>query len=886
MKKKIINGLLFAAALVVASSSFVSCKDYEGDNIALQQEEMSGLKAALAQQIVAMQDYCLKTKCKEARDLLENRILALETAGYITKADLNGLATEGWVNNQHFATESWVKDQIPTLIKDNNSALNQAVTTVINQYLQNHGLSGDLDLSQYALKSEIPDVSAFLKSGDLANYYTKAEVDALENIWANNIFTSETFKNLQALANNALIQANSAKEQADKALENAAKAQKSADDAYNYAQNVYIAADQAAKAAKAAQKKADEAFDKATENAGLIAKNAEGIAKNAEGIAKNAEDIASLKALTDELKKTDEAMQKDIEELQKQLKDVQEQIDNINGRLKKLITGIEIQGAYNPVFGYLNTPLGVRSDILAANYGEALNGVEFPTSRDASYYNEVSIISPEEWNLVKDYLPAFELKKNKFKAGDVIMNREEGNAGTLYLQVNHAADAANVDFSGTQFSLRTSNNNVSLVELSPLEPSTKELYFGYHRAAVNGVSENGFYEAKATVDWSVADKVAPRYDMIKIAKQLKDAIDVNRTDRTVKVNFGEIAATIYSNVKEVLPALGVQANWQDEEGFKLYKTECKMAATAVKALNFGLGYDYRVKPKQWISYIDGARIDNEIREMIAFELNINPINLGTITVDRGTGEVWAEKRDNNGNVIMIVTDVIKNDDGTITKKEEPMRINITNIVDKIYTDLNTALQKYNDAVPNINDIPNQISAAVEKMGDSMADKLSDFVNKYVSRVNSYIKRANNLINNANKVLQPLLVSKATDGSYVQLSRLWAAPTQVNDGDIIALLPTTFTGELVVPCYMKNLCVTNVFEGYGVGEKSAVMGDAACKSKLGDANKAISSDMLYTSPTQWGGFNAAGLRGYTYEITYTAMDYSGRVSGKKYYIYVK
>ena len=870
MKKKIINGLLFAAALVVASSSFVSCKDYEGDNIALQQEEMSGLKAALAQQIVAMQDYCLKTKCEAARTLLENRIIALETAGYITKADLNGLATEGWVNNQHFATESWVKDQIPTLIKDNNSALNQAVTTVINQYLQNHGLTGDLDLSQYALKSEIPDVSAFLKSGDLANYYTKAEVDALENIWANNIFTSETFKNLQALANNALIQANSAKEQADKALENAAKAQKSADDAYNYAQNVYIAADQAAKAAKAAQKKADEAFDKATENAGLIAKNAEGIAKNADG-------IASLKTLTDELKKTDEAMQKDIEELQKQLKDVQEQIDNINGRLKKLITGIEIQGAYNPVFGYLNTPLGVRSDILAANYGEALNNVEFPTNVDASYYNGVSIISPEEWNLVKDYLPAPVQDVTKFTAGDPIINNEEGNAGTLYLQVNHAADAANVDFTGTQFSLRTSNNKVSLVKLSPLEPSTKELYFGYHRAAVNGVSENGFYEAKATVDWTVADMVAPRYDMIKIAKQLKDAIDVNRTDRTVKVNFGQVAATIYSNVKEVLPALGVQANWQDEEGFKLYKTECKMAATAVKALNFGLGYDYREKPKQWISYIDGARIDNEIREMIAFELKIDPINLGTITVDPVTKKVIATVLDADGNPVKV-----KDEHGNDIRLE----VDITDQVNEIYATLNTALQKYNDAVPNINKIPDEISAAVEKMGDSMADKLSDFVNKYVSRVNSYIKRANNLINNANKALQPLLVSKATNGSYVQLSRLWAAPTQVNDGDIIALLPTTFTGELVVPCYMKNLCVTNVFKGYGVGEKSAVMGDAACKSKLGDANKAISSDMLYTSPVQWGGFDAAGLAGYTYEITYTAMDYSGRVSGKKYYIYVK
>ena len=886
MKKKIINGLLFAAALVVASSSFVSCKDYEGDNIAQQQEELSALGAALAIQAQNMQKYCLVSDYQPARDLAAEQLAALVAQGVLYKD-----AAGNWQVNSLASAKD-----IADAIKDNNSVLNSAITSAINNYITSiSGTGAALDLSKYALKSslsdyalksDIPDVSAFITSGALDNYYTKAEVDAMKDIWTNAIFTSETFKNLQTLANNALTQANNALTQANNALATANQGVTDAAAAKAAADNAQAAANNAQAAADAAKAKADEAFGKAVENAGLIAQNTTDIATNASNIATNASNIAALQTLTDELKKADEAMQKDIEALQKQIADVQKELDNINGRLKKLITGIEIQGAYNPVFGYLNTPLGVRSDILAANYGEALNNVEFPTNVPASYYNGVSIISDEEWNLVKDYLPAPVQDVTKFTAGDIIINNEEGNAGTLYLQVNHAADAANVDFSGTQFSLRTSNNKVSLVELSPLEPSTKELYFGYHRAAVNGVSENGFYEAKATVDWTVADKVAPRYDMIKIAKQLKDAIDVNRTDRTVKVNFGEIAATIYSNVKEVLPALGVQANWQDEEGFKLYKTECKMAATAVKALSFHVGYDYREKPKQWISYIDGARIDNEIREMISFELNINPINLGTITVDRGTGEVWAEKRDNNGNVIMIVTDVIKNDDGTITKKEEPMRINITNIVDKIYTDLNTALQKYNDAVPNINNIPNEISAAVEKMGDSMADKLSDFVNKYVSRVNSYIKRANSLINNANKALQPLLVSKATNGNYVQLSRLWAAPTQVNDGDIIALLPTTFTGELVVPCYMKNLCVTNVFEGYGVGEKSAVMGDAACKSKLGDANKAISSDMLYTSPVQWGGFNAAGLGGYTYEITYTAMDYSGRVSGKKYYIYVK
>ena len=859
MKKKIINGLLFAAALVVATSSFVSCKDYEGDNIARQQEQLSLLEQALQVQIADMVNYCKVTECKAARDLLEGRIKALENAGYITNAALNG-----------YATETWVQTQIPNIIKDNNSLLNQAVTTVINQYLQNSGLQpGEtLDLSKYALKSELPDMTQYLTNSafttKMAQYYTKAEVDALQSVWQNAIFQSDEFKALQLLANNAKTAADNAKTAADNAQTKANEAydkavaagtaadnaKTAADNAKTAADNAQTAADNAKTAADNAQAKANEAFDKAVANASSI----------------------------EDLKKADEEMKKDIEEIQKQLADVQKAIDNLDGRLKKLITGVEIQAAYNPVFGYLNSPFGVKSNVLVANYGEANNAVQFPTNNPASYYNANSLFDDKEWALVQNYLPEIKQDYNKFNAGDIIINEEEGNAGTLYVTINHASDNDNVDFTGTEFSLRTSTNQVSLVKLSPLEPANDVLLtYGYKRAAVNGVSENGFYAAKATVKWDVAKEVAPTYDMISIAKDLKDQIDVNRAERTVKINFGAIAGIIYQNVQDVLPALGVQANWQDEEGFKRYTTKYELAATAVKALNFGLAYDYTIKPKQWISYIDGNRIDNEIREMIALELNIDPLNLGKIVVDMPAGKVIAQVLDDDGNPVKV-KDQYGNDIN--------LEVDITQNVQDIYDTLNAALQKYNDKVDDMNNIPTSISNAVKKMGTNMADRVCDFVNKYVSRVNKVIKKANNLINHANNFLQPLLLSETTDGKYIQLSRLWAAPTQINDGDLIPLLPTTYNGELIVPCYMKNLCVTNVFKGYGLNAVSAVNGAADCVAKLGDANNAISSKTLYMHANDWGGFNAAGLGGYTYEITYTAIDYSGKVSGKKYYIYVK
>lgn len=62
MKKKIINGLLFAVALVAATSSFVSCKDNNGDNYAELQEKYLTMQAAFDKQVAAMQDYVLTSK--------------------------------------------------------------------------------------------------------------------------------------------------------------------------------------------------------------------------------------------------------------------------------------------------------------------------------------------------------------------------------------------------------------------------------------------------------------------------------------------------------------------------------------------------------------------------------------------------------------------------------------------------------------------------------------------------------------------------------------------------------------------------------------------------------------------------------------------------------
>ena len=170
MKKKIINGLLFAAALVVASSSFVSCKDYEGDNIALQQEEMSGLKAALAIQAQDMQKYCLVTDYQPARDLAAEQLAALVAQGVLYKD-----AAGNWQVNSLASAKD-----IADAIKDNNSVLNSAITSAINNYITSvSGTGAALDLSKYALQSSLSDYA--LKSS-LSDFALKSEIPDVSEI--------------------------------------------------------------------------------------------------------------------------------------------------------------------------------------------------------------------------------------------------------------------------------------------------------------------------------------------------------------------------------------------------------------------------------------------------------------------------------------------------------------------------------------------------------------------------------------------------------------------------------------------------------------------------------------------------------------------------------
>ena len=205
MKKKIIYGLLLAVAMVTASSSFVSCKDDEGDDYAALTEKNAGLEAYLNSQIQGLQNAIARcgTNCTEARTILETRLKEwVEAQGYLKEHQslegyareqwvinylrdngyinsLDGYATEAWVQGQNYATQEWVTLQnyaTQAWTIEQISENNEAFVNAVNAILAQKGYLTQDDLANYYTKGEIDD-----KLRNLTNYATLKDLDDLRN---------------------------------------------------------------------------------------------------------------------------------------------------------------------------------------------------------------------------------------------------------------------------------------------------------------------------------------------------------------------------------------------------------------------------------------------------------------------------------------------------------------------------------------------------------------------------------------------------------------------------------------------------------------------------------------------------------------------------------
>jgi TolA-binding protein len=549
------------------------------------------------------------------------------------------------------------------------------------------------------------------------------------------------------------------------------------------------------------------------------------------------------------------------EKLNVQTQALQKLTETFENVMAKFITGIEINGTDCPLFGEFSLPIDVRSNILLAYYGTLDDyGYEFPTDRPAYNALEDGLTITEEDIAMIGNLKDVEGYKTEKNTTIISMDGAVGNAGKLYMTVN----PTNRNFTGTEFELINSRNEKSAVELADLAKSDHLLSFGYTRGGVNEESANGFYEAKATITKEALsnERIKPDFKTDDITTLFKQFRDNKAIDLTLLVN------TIYKNVSRILEANAVKATWEDELGSRSVISQYSIAAAAAKPLSFAFAKDVTSEVFPGFSYIE--KFVNKLVDKISAQLpDFNYEIIDAELVELYPNVVYPS------DVFAEFNVVVRN---LSTNKTKTLHI-IFDMAEWTY------LFPDNDVtLDNIQEFINAVIDYVVELNDiNTGSLMDDAKNSILNTIIDLVKSRPHLANflaQPNKLLQPVLLV-VTNQSYSRLSQISGYPAHVNKANFV-LCPTTYTGEIIAPAYKKFVAVTNVSKG-GVSAKG---GDATCKSILDKANAQKGMKKVF-----FGGIHAdthinfSAEAGYTYELLYSALDYSGKVVTKKFYVTV-
>lgn len=622
-------------------------------------------------------------------------------------------------------------------------------------------------------------------------------------------------------------------------------------------------------------------------------------------------EINDLMADVEDLKKRVEANEKAIESLTERMEVVEDVLEN-------RISSVVLQATKSPVVGYFNIPMGIKSNVLAAYYGEAMSDVYFPTVRTANLISGKAFTDKEAALLgFSEALLAGE--------GETLIDDAEGNAGTLYVTIN----PAEVDLTGVEFSLVNSIDEVSYVALSDFEESTEKLTFGYTRGA------NGFYEAKATISAEDAAAAKMRVDFNEVkelASELKSSVE------NLNVDFTGIAASIQSIVNDVADASALKASWEDKMGSHNVYSEYALAAMTVKPLSFQFMQNFEMKNFPGITRVSNF-INNAIDKInitlpkfdMDFtapeiqkiqikdfdELGVNCIIETTVKYNLNmsipVADVTVPGQDINvpGTIITVpeqtVTTKVNSEDVTIvipaqtvtidgqkvkvdgtTVKianvevnkvlEIPVKYDMTDIIKDLYGNVTEPIEDVNKMLGDLEDFMDDVNKMLEELDaiNNIEQSITDAKNDIKKELNGYLERLNNklcgAINSVHDRLQPNMLLKTEDG-FAMLSQVEKKPTELDAANCV-LVPTTYTGELLVPAFKKYVAVVNVKDAEGNDVTSA---------EIANVNTGKLNTVLAGSTTE---IEFAGKSGYTYEIVYSALDYSGKYSNVRYYVTVK
>lgn len=829
--------MLVSALMLSGATTFVSCKDYDSDGVYNDINDQVNKKFA---EIIEQQK-------KDLADI-NNKLANIKQCD-CTEAAMKALIEKTINENKTALSQGAVETVIAELLKE-NSALNNAIakSEAVHKLLVDiYGENGDAGMKK--------------QLDDLQNDFTKAKAGWTEKTQA----LTDSVKMALTLAQSDSIRLD---ELEAKVNNNTTDINKLKED-YNKLNNVTIPnlsndLEQAKNDIITAKGVADEALQKAnaldSELRTLIETTKNDILNEVaeKYVSKDDLEDLTLGTINDWYEKS--GIDNRFTTIENNYKNL---IAQLNDTFNRLVTGVIVQGSESPVTGYVSTPFGVSMNVLGAYYGNTNSRIEFSDGKVACN-----------------------------RAGALISD-SDSNSGLIFVNVN----PANVDPNGIVFKLVDSQGNEAPFTLTPVN-TDRVLKFGGSRVAANS---NGFYALQVKLDKENIEKAKTwtSADAADLKDAAKNVLNKLRHPKSSSLNVGDIVSSVENVFNNRLTRYAVKATWKikndkNEWVDKSTVSELNLAATAFKPLSYdflkgGINVDLPRIPslQSFINFSDFKFNWTPIEGMGNMKTSITlkgmpdldniQIN-GSVVIPvpevgiKFDGQVIHGTADSDGNVTVDLSDLKPETTVTFKDGDKEIKINkdnfkITIPKDKTETyEVEIPMDEFNKIIDNINNqVGNMIGNVNDLVGkvEGWSDKIDGQV---ITRLNSYIKRFENLLTKANSFLQPTMLYTAQNGSWNQLPNASeaAAHLKLNGGKASTVfVATSYTAELLAPAYKKYVHVTSAPKGAKVTGKNL--------------NEVIDGN------TYKVGFEAT-VPG-TYEITYEAVDYSGKTTSRTFYVKV-
>ena len=567
-----------------------------------------------------------------------------------------------------------------------------------------------------------------------------------------------------------------------------------------------------------------------------------------------------------------------IDTIETKLDELTGRVDVLEDRFNRAIYSIELNGTTNPVFGYMALPFDVTSNMLLGYYGTTSLPIEFPTANNSLLVNGSAQLSAAE---------AARLNIGQFtKAGGSVLVGENAGAGKIYFFIN----PGEVDINDTyEFSLVNSIGEACPIELDTVVPSEEVLYAGLNRAPGKEKSPYSFYEAPALLPEANCEAAKFDLNVESLKQNAKDFYHLLKREPN-NASFTDLAASLLGILSRPAQLYALKVEWPDTLGeMHSCKSAAKITANSIKPLSYAALQDVNFPNFPLLRPFDELPNYQINVGDLDFSLNVGSANITLAGIDFST----------LSSVNISVNVPVFNPSTGVTR-DSVVSVPLDNLEAWLNTNFNAGIAGWEASVNNavnslISQINNQVSTQVNGMLEPVQNIIDrangmitnligkgntaiSYYNRFVPKANAAITRINNKLTSPNQFLQVTMLYEG-NGEFHFLSNSRVAPSVFNcsgSTGAIVLYPTSFNAEILVPAYKKFVAVTNVWDN-NTGAEVA--------SKVATTNNNNANFNTVLEGNRYGvAFQAE--KGYTYEIFYSALDFSGKISQRKYYVTVK